>query len=228
METTKQVTTKKTTKAVATNTPMSMGNFDATDFVIPRINLIQKMSKKNDGKAARYGELRESLDNKLLGDMETPMEFIPIHGEKKWVVSKRDEKGRYQFESTDAYDGPRDFFSPDKSVKNMLSYEFYVLLPSDIAKGEDMPYVISFQSTSSGAGKKLVTQMYMRNLRAGKPVYAAVSSLTVTEQTTDDNTYGVMDVSVARESTKEELEACAGWARTIASGAARTETEHDV
>jgi hypothetical protein len=91
-----------------------------------------------------------------------------------------------------------------------------------------MPYVISFQSTSSKAGKKLVTQMYLRNLRSNKPTYATVMNLLVNEETTDDNTYGVMDVSVDREITKEERAACEMWLKSIMSGTAKVKEDEEV
>jgi len=220
MEPTKEVALDKnaiaknsTTRDIAVTAP-STGAFSSEDFVIPRIQLIQKMSKKA-GKDAQYGELRDNLNNKLMGSMEKSMEFIPIHGDKKWIVSERDEKGRYQWKSTDVWEGPREFYSEDKKIKNMLSLEFYVLIPEEIEKGEDMPYIISFQSTSSKAGKKLATQMYMRNLRGGKPVYAAALNLSVNEETTDDNSYGVMDVSVSREVSKKEIAACENWVGVV-------------
>lgn len=202
-----------------------MSEFSSEDFIIPRINLIQKMSKKNDGKTANYGQLRDNLNNKLLGSLEEPFEFIPIHGTKKWIVSEKDEKGKWKWKETVPYDGQRDFVADNGNVKNMLSYEFYVLDPREIAAGEDMPYVISFQSTSSKAGRKLVTQMAMRNARAGKPVYATAMELRVHEETTDDNTYGVMDVGVVREITDEEGSACEMWLKSIVSGAAKVKDD---
>ena len=54
-------------------------------------------------------------------------------------------------------------------IKRVRRMNFYVMLPKQIDAGTAVPYVLSFKSTSYREGKKLFTQMYMRNRKANLP-----------------------------------------------------------
>jgi hypothetical protein len=99
----------------------------------------------------------------------------------------------------------------------------YCLLPSDVKEGLPMPYTISFRRTSMRAGKKLFTQMYIRNKQAGKVPPASVMELSAKREKNDQGTYMVLDIAPVRASSNEEIHACFELYKTIQGGSVRVD-----
>ena len=212
----------------------------SNDVIIPKILPQQYMSQAVIDRESEYGEFRDTMFLEKFGDIENPFEFIPFYMSKKWIIfdmvpTKGGGNKREFREIVLIDDDPRSSgYNDDLSLsgKDSEGYpierdrcmDFYVLIPSQVESGESFPYILSFRRTSLKAGKKLASQMFLRNKRASKPPAATVCTLHATSTSNDEGTYIVQDVRPSRPSTEEELNEAYYWLQTVKQGQTKEDT----
>ena len=219
------------TTAVATANLSDWGApvIDARDVVIPKILLMQGISELvADGKA-QIGDYVDSLTGVNLGSINKPLSFIPFHMEKLWVISGRkagDTNAKFEFDKYEPVNSsnmqkPFNEIIGETEYKNEYTLQFYCLLPNDTS----MPYVLSFKSTSSRAGKVLSTQMYVRNPAAGLTPPAYTMELGGHKDKNDKGTYMVMDVKPVGKTSDALIAECLNWYKIIQAGKTKVAPE---
>lgn len=197
------------------------------DIVIPKILCMQGLSDLvADGKA-KMGDFVESLSGDVIGSIDEPIEFVPFHMEKIYIISKR-EKGasRFEFDRIEKVEGQEYPFEDevgDIQFKYEYCLQFYALRPGDTT----LPVVLSFKSTSLKAGKVLATQMYVRNRAAGLVPPAYTMKLSGRKEKNDQGTYIVMDVKQAGKTSEDMVNECLNWFQTIQAGKAKVDTSSE-
>jgi len=233
------VTVKEASTAPALLNSMLEGGdaaIDVRDLLLPRILLMQGLSKLVAEDKAKMGEFRDSLEAKLLGGKDKPLEFIPFYSNKTWVIFTMDG-GKMSYSSTVPMTADNAGWDREDTVqidgkkvpvKRYAAINYFVLLPSDIAGGEPFPLVLSFRSTSYVAGRKLETHK-AKYQRIKKPICWKTFLLTTTLQENEKGRFFVMDVAPERVTTDEELEEVATWYQVIKQANVRIdESEADV
>ncbi len=204
------------------------------DIIIPKILPLNYMSDKVKKKMGEYGELRDTINNQLFGDLKTPFEFIPFYMEKKWIefelipqkagAPKREFKQIVPIQDNPTLPGYNDELPlAEKDLERDRIMEFYVLIPSEVARGEALPYVLSFRRTSLKAGKKLASQMFVRNRVAKKVPAATAMLLSAANVQNDKGEYVVQDVNLSRAATPEELVAAKYWFDMVGKGSVKVD-----
>ena len=208
--------------------------------MIPKILPQQYMSEKVKNGDAEYGEFRDTLSNEKFGDLETPFEVVPFMLQKKWIEFdmlpqkngslKREFKQIIPIQDNPLLPGFNDEIplrDEDGSVERDRVMDFFVLSPKEIQSGGATPYVLSFKRTSIKAGKKLATQMFVRNPAAGKVPPATVMMVSGKDTSNDDGSFVVVDCVPSRPSTGEEVEAAFKWYKIIRKDGVKVdETEY--
>lgn len=207
------------------------------DIIIPRILLAQPMSDSVTNGSAKFGEFRESLAGELLGDFKKGFNVIPFHMRKVWVeydvtsgndmknkkflritpVTPDNEANKYNDEEKD---------DEGKTRKIMRDYvmEFYVLLESELEVGAGaIPYTISARRSSAQAGKKLATQMYVKNASAGKAPPAVTLEVTAKKESNDQGTFAVWDVAPVKPTDARYQGEAFKWFQMVRAGAAKVD-----
>lgn len=205
------------------------------DIIIPKILPMQGLSVAVAEGRASMGEFRDSLNNNLMGNInDKPVHCIPFFLEKCWDVMQEQADGSFKWAKTvPVVENP---LAPDYNdnwkwedevqglkVKNVRRFNFFVLIPSEVEAGTSIPYTMSFKSTSIKEGKKLLTQMYMRNIRAGLPPAAYTIKLGGTRQKNDKGIFIVPNFVSDRRATDQELQECLYWIGMIKSGQAKVD-----
>lgn len=189
---------------------------DNDDVIIPKIHLMQFTSEAVQAGQAKPGDFRDSMDvEKLLGSVKNPVELIFFGSFKSWWVFHDDEYVQ-TVPMTAANKGwEREETGENGEVitrKPLLS--FYCVSPTDIAKGEVFPYVLTFKSTSYYTGKKLAT--YAAQLRMKKkPLAAKTFTIGCHKEENDKGKYFVMDVNPGRNTTNDEMQIAHEWYKTL-------------
>ncbi len=237
---TKEVTNKKNNEVGEALDMSEWGGSPITsqDITLPRILVMQATSEAvTEGKAA-FGELRESLNNTKLGDFKTPLEVVPFFLQKVFVeydVTAGDSWKDKRFlrmtpitpENDDLPFTDEEKTSEGKTIKISRDrcMNYFVLLPEEMDNGTALPYVLSFRRTSLKAGKKLATQMYIKNKDANKPPPAVMCEISSNRQSNDDGTYSVLDVKFTTPTPSEYIDQCKKWIKTILAGQAKIHEE---
>ena len=226
---------KKQESAVSTNLT-DMGAWgtptvSSKDIVIPKILCMQGLSElvMDDDHPAKMGDFVDSMTNEIIGDYnKKPVEFIPFHLQKVWIISKKSGND-FEFDRIEDVT-PMNEGKPYTEVidgveyKNEYTMNFYVLRPEDMS----LPYIISFKGMSGKAGKILSTQMYVRNAAAGKIPPAYVMELSGSKDKNDKGTFITLATKVCRESTPQEVKTAFSWFKTVNAGATKShETQAD-
>lgn len=200
---------------------------DARDFLIPKLLLMQSQSKPVKEEKSRAGEIRGSLDLNKVAEKEGEVEIIAFSVYKTWVTLT---KGGGEFVGQEPLTvnnctRPRDEIRNGVEVENFETLNYFCLLPSEIATGSYLPYVVSFRSTSYMAGKALEThRLELMDKKIPLPfrTFRLGSSL----RTKDKNTFYAFTIGKGRETTEEELLEVSRWNALVKQGKAKVdETE---
>lgn len=209
-------------------------NLSSKDVVIPKILPMQGLSQMvADGKAS-MGEFRDSVNGSLVGSIDKPFSIIPFHVEKVWDIKEEQADGSYKYSRSVAIDEnplspgyndnlPWEGEENGLKVQRIRRMNFYVLLPSEVEANESIPYVLSFKSTSIKEGKKLFTQMYVRNLRAQLPPPGFVVEIGGQRVKNDKGTFIVPTVKPSRKATAAEVSEAFSWFKMVKKGAVKVD-----
>lgn len=189
------------------------------DIIIPKVLIMQGLSDLvTDGKA-KMGDFVDSLSSEVLGSIDKPLEFVPFHMEKIYIISKRKSgsNDRHEFDRIEAVANqnyPMDEVVGEMEYKYEYCLQFYSLLTHDTS----LPYILSFKSTALRAGKAVATQMYARNVAAGKVPPAMTMQLGGRKEKNDKGTFIVPEVKVTGETPSELVAEAFNWYKTIEAG----------
>lgn len=216
--------TKENTKIMAQiDADWGAPEISGNDIAIPMVLINQYMSDKVKDGDAKFGELRDTSENKLLGGNGEKFEFIPFYMEKKWAeysVTGDDKKYLQSVPITAANENLP--IEEDGIVRDRVYY-FYVLPANNVEHG--IPYVIPLRRTSAIAAKHIATQMYVKNRQAGKSPAAYIICLDTKKETGKKGDYAVATFSVGRETTPEEQSVCLKWLKSVKAGTAKANEE---
>lgn len=214
------------------------------DMVIPKILPMQGLSKLVAERKAMMGEFRDSLSGKLLGSIDKPFEIIPFYLQKVWDIQEQQPDGSFawartipliedpmskEYNDNLTWEG-EDLDKDGKKVKvkRIRRMNFFVLIPDEVEDGSAMPYVLSFKSTSLKEGKKLYSQMYVRNFKAGLPPPALLAKIGGSMQSNKKGTFVVPQVEFTRKITAKELNECKEWMKLVKKGAVKIDNSDEV
>lgn len=234
----KQVVVKETSAPVIYSQEQLVNDWGvptgpSQDMVVPKILPMQPTSVYvTEGKAI-MGEFRDSINGNLIGSIDKPFEIIPFYLEKQWDVQTMQE-GQFKYDhSLPLIENPMDANYNDnlkweeevqgQLLRRIRRMNFYCLIPSEVTGGGAMPYVLSFKSTSLKEGKKLYTQMYVRNLKAQLPPAAYLFTIGGVRQKNEKGSFIVPNVSLGRRATNEELTECLSWLKLIKKGTVKVD-----
>lgn len=199
----------------------------SSDILIPRILAMQGLSEfVTDGKA-KFGDFVSSLDEKVVGGINKPLQFIPFYLQKLLKVSK-EVNGKFELDHFEALTPinenlPWEDIEGNFKIRRDQVYNCFATL-----EGEALPVCISFKGKSKKAGKKLATQMYAVNVGAKKlPPCATVMTLSGKKEQNDKGTFVVLDVSSFGNATPNQINECAKWIHLVKSGAAKAQEEEE-
>jgi len=221
---------KEVAKKEATEVTVGADDFGTAggieDITIPRINVMQKMSKLlEDREDLKVGDFVESLADEKVGSIKDPLEFIPFYMEKLWFRSVK-VGNSYEFLNVEDFsqaNSRRRYYETvdGEDYKNELHYKFYCVLPSD----QSIPYAITFKGMSQRIGKALYTQMYVKNKVARLSPAGKVMTLAGSKEENEKGSFIVLSSKVARDTTNEELRTALMWFKTVDQGGAATKTD---
>jgi hypothetical protein len=223
----------------------SKQHVDASNILIPKLLLMQGLSDLvSDGKA-KLGDIVKSTSGEVVGGVGKPVEVIPIMLTENWALL---EKVGNKFE----YRGIEPVTLANKDAEYEYTYngtqwrrdrclDFYVLLPSDIAKEKAakaavasgdypdpdaalLPCAISFRRTSMRAGKDLATH-FAKASHFGMPPAVTTFKLTSFIDKNNQGTYAVFQIEKGGKTAKEDLDVCHKWYQTISASRPKV---HDV
>ncbi len=230
----------KTNNELSTQLVNDWGNVQVSsqDIIIPKILPMQGLSVAVAEGNAVMGEFRCSVTNKLLGDISKPVHCIPFFLQKTWDVLLEQADGSFKYsKSVPVVENP---VAPDYNdnwkwevvengikVKNVRRFNFFVLLPDEVEAGGAVPYIFSFKSTSMKEGKKLFSQMYMRNIRAGMAPAAFTINLGGARQKNEKGIFIVPNFTLGRKTTDDELAECISWIKMIKGGQAKVDNSQE-
>lgn len=205
-----------------------------SDVVIPKILPMQGLSQLVIDEKARIGDFMDSVSGEKLGSISEPIQIIPFMVQKFWDIMEEDDEGNFKWvKSEPLIENPLEKGYNDNlpwsdkidgvEVKRVRRMNFFCLIPKELAKGNDIPYILSFKSTSFREGKKLFTQMFVRNKKAGLAPCAFSFILAGVKQKNDKGTYVVPTLSMGPKATNEEVAKAFEWYKLIKGGGVKVD-----
>jgi hypothetical protein len=183
---------------------------DTADLIIPKIMLMQKVSKKVEEEEAKVGEFRENVGNKLLGDKKTNLIIAPIRPIKKiYCETVKDKQNNIiSYAEVPAVPGKKLAISEQTDeglLERQEAYQLFCLPLEELdsfiaAEAKPFPYVITFKGASYYAGRQVFQAQFMyKNMR--KPPFALSFEISSTQATSKmgGHTYYKMEVKKTEE-----------------------------
>lgn len=203
------MTTKKTAKAVdkiiktakevavAAGAPRGFENEEATDLLMPRIELLQSMSPAVAEGKGKAGE----LVNQISKSPFTTDIFIPVAMQRKYIKwIPRNEGGGVEYQTNDPKD-PRVIkdtaWGAHGEKPTCTAYMNFLV----ILEGQTLPIVLSFSMTNYQEGRKLYTMCKMANCDMWMKKY----KLGTKSKKNQMGTWFVFDVSEAGDANSNEI-----------------------
>jgi len=200
-----------------------MEEITAQDIILPKLLLMQGLSKIVTAGDAAQGQIVNSVTKEVVGGISNiktkagePVELVCFKLFKTWVEFDKIE-GQWVFRKT----YPMDASNLDLAQEEIVSgvevrrdrcMNFMVLLPSEIEEGAALPYVVSFRRTSMQAGKKIASaQKRWQALGAANPVCHKTFKMSVIQKTKDDKNFWAFEMEEGRETSAEEQAECKKW-----------------
>ena len=192
----------------------------ANSIIIPKVMVMQGLSKAVTDGNAKFGDFLDSLTNEVLGSINSPFEFIPFHVEKEIYISEnkstkvgvKDFKYVRKEKLTAANENlPWSDVVNGVEIQRTHVYNFYVLNPKDMT----LPYIISFKGKSLRGGKVLNTTAFVKAAMANSFPPAHHYVLKGIKESNEKGTYVVISAERAGASSIDEIKAAAVWKKTF-------------
>ncbi len=198
----------------------------AEERLIPKILAIQHTSDKAKDKHndAEPGQMRDTVENKLFGEVGKPFEFIPFAHKHFWSTYNMQKGGQGEFIQDFPINAGNSNLKKEELVdgvpiKRVKTYEFYILIPSELNEGNGYPYVLSFRSTSYRGGQVLLSQ-FEKNQLSELPPWGVVCDLVLSEDSNDKGDFFVQSVVPKRVVDQNEHLKANQWYLTFKQGKA--------
>jgi len=209
---------------------------DAVDLRIPKLTLIQDMTKGSyNTDNAPVGNYIDSIDKNDLG---SSVDMFVMSDTKLWEIKYDVKEGKkvitkylgtidYTTLNSDLKTNPRIPVELAKrandlgitadaiSQLNMIN-RFYVLKVSEVLEGVAFPYIVDFKRSSYQAGVQLKNSFFKMKKVQKLPSYARVFSLS-SDTIEDEFKYSIKTVSAGRMITPEEIQAVESWVREMST-----------
>lgn len=212
---TKDLEVKKTAEvAVYDDADWGAGNAENRDMLLPRIALMHGTSKLVTQDKCVPGDIVNTATGKVLANKTGAVEVIPVKMlPKTWVVSVDGKWDRTEL-SKPGEDRDWEQETDEGTEKHERCLNFYVLVRSELASGEAIPYLLSFKGTSFKAGQKLVNHF---KLSQGIKKAPARTSWKLSSGTRSDesNTWRVWEIDEIGEVKPEELNQAYTWLQNL-------------
>jgi len=150
------------------------------DILIPKIWLVQNMSKVREEKKAEEGQFIDSQTLELLADEGEVLNFVVLKTFKRWhtfELKKEKNKVKKEFVSSEIMtvqniNLPYEETKDGKDLVRRQVISAYVLVQKDVEKGINRPYIIDFASSSKLGGRSVVSNIKTLN-NSGLPSFVA-------------------------------------------------------
>lgn len=217
-------TARPSTKAVAKAQPNAVAlapqwgqggmgvGVSAEDVLIPKLLIMQQMSKLVVDEQAKSGEIIRSTTSEVLGGRGKPVRFIPLICNKVWAIFEMEGKSP-KFRGIEPFTDPTlpwEFTDGAKRMRRDQTLNLYALLPGDVEREEAaidkmaktgelnpndalLPVLIQFRRTGFSAGKQVVTH-FAKAGNFGKPAAISVLELDSEKIEGEQGTYFVPTV----------------------------------
>jgi len=204
------------------------GNLDSSDIQIPRLHLLQGLSKGVSDGDLKMGEILHTGDQSVVGGPKSPVTFIPFHvmkvNQKFNTDSQPEEYICTEDYANQPWDEPgyvwekRDGSKITCNVRNYKTIVVHGIIPSE----DDMalPVSITFKSAAGKNAKAIVshfaTVQQFNNLKGtSKPAHGFAWELSSELIKGDNRSYAIWTMKKSRKSSEEEIEECNSWAQAL-------------
>lgn len=187
---------------------------------IPRFYLMQGLSTPvSEGKAA-VGEIRESSDNACFATTEEGMQVLPVCVLEFWQRFKIEGSDKKFFEEVKVTDQNKHwpYEQVDElgnKIKNDRVFKIYMIPLQD----PSTPRLMTFGRSSRNAGKKLVTQMGIKNAAKGLSPWGMILSVNPKLESKQIGSktvkFAAVDVVPVGPASKEQEQMAKKWALDI-------------
>lgn len=204
---------------------------EAGDLVIPSVQVMQNTSALVGDEKAKIGDIVNMATEEVIGGGDKSVRILPLKLFK--TLRTYDVSQGFKFMGEQPLTPQAEKLVGEgeidgKPVKHYATFNFFVLLKTDMDKGEGFPCLLRFRSTGMNAGRSLATYLFKLVFLRKKP-YSHFVELNTRKEKKDTNTYAVPVINTAKPTpaTQQELEVAESWLAMLAAGNYRVDDRED-
>lgn len=182
----------------------------AKDIQIGRLAVMSASSNLVKEEQAKQGEIVDLDTLKVMGyKEEKPLELVVLKSFRYWVEKEGDEFIA-KYPATDPNEKPWE----EGNIKRMYHHSFYVLVPSEIEEGIELPYEIAFRSSELNSAKKLSKMLLTMRRRGAASWNQSFTVTTEVKKKGQFSWYGT-NIKPGAETSEKVRMAAYSWYKTI-------------
>jgi len=190
-------------------------NTHREDLLIPRIQIMNALSKPVEHGVASPGDMVDSSTLEILAKFGQKLEFVPFYTHKEWIeyeVLGKDQKFIGRHEVTPLNEGwPTEEVRQGMPIRRNKALNFFAVLPGRLVS---LPYLMTFQRSGLNAGKLLSTHFQVSAMKKVAPA-SKVFTLQIVKKSYDRHTWYGPVVEMGRDATQEELATAYNWYQQV-------------
>ena len=205
---------------------------ETSDLVIPSIQVMQNTSAMVGDEKAKLGDIVNMQTEGVLGGAEKAVSILPLKLYK--TLRTYDVSSGFKFKREEPLTSRNDKLHGEgvedgQPVKHYQTFNFFVLLKTDLDKGEGFPCLLRFKSTGMNAGRTLATHLYKLVFFRKKP-YSVFVELSTRKEKKDTNVFAVPVVSTkdAKQASESDLANAESWLAMLAAGNYKIDEREDM
>lgn len=221
----KDIATRQETAVDINRSPRGFDNFKMEDLIIPRVRLLQGLSKAVSDGEGKMGQFQDSLTGELVGDS---LELVLL-GMKNGAVYFKTGKGMIcksndgiisvkgdvcrQCPYKDEFGNSEYWgkFHEDGSPPGCSGTKEFITLKKDSVGSMPYPMLLSFLKTSYGLGKRLASMARL----SGEDIFARSYVIGSEKVQNDKGTFSKFTIKQGEKLTEDELKIAEKWYELI-------------
>lgn len=187
---------------------------DSSDIVMSKVMMMQGLSQLvMDGKA-KFGDFVDSVTEEIIGSIDKPITFVPIHYTKVWIVRKK-VGTEYEYSHTEpvtfANKFEYEYFDNGIEYKRSPVHKVFAFINGNTS----MPSIIDFKGMSGRTGKQLATQAWTIGAQQEELPFYNNYELSGIKDKNEKGTFVVLKVSKSNPTDPKTRLAAYKWLITL-------------
>lgn len=205
---------------------------DPKDMLIPRLLIMQGLSKYVAEERAQSGEIVNSVTAEVLGGKGKWLKFVPLTTYKtvrmyEIVDGKKKLSSEENWNATKHANLQWDQVIDGKPFRAVECLYFYLFLEKDLENPSGLPYLARYESTQKSQAKKLITHFMQMDMMGVEPYFGTLEITTQKTQNKEGQPFYIPDFKPSGTTDAKHAKKLSDWVDLITKNQVQIDDSED-